>query len=164
MAARSRSLKRSLVQSKDDRNKFLREFKDYISQQSHGLRHWTGPRTHSTWGESLLSRRAGPVEEGPGDILIGIHTGDGPDGCISPTLTKQAPLLVVRVKRVLSPKTANANLKKEIISVSFNRRTHREIVDEYDSFYFGGTEYHNRAASTLAKLLEPLLQSFADRL
>ena len=164
MSKRSLTLKTSLVKDKDARNKFLTELKDYISQQSHGLRHWTGPQVHRTWGESALNRKLGPNGKGVGDIMISLHTGEGPEGCSSPSLSEQAPLLVVRVKRSVSPKTTNSKLRKMNGPVSYNRRTHREVFDKYDSFYYGGPEFWKKASSTLADLIEPLLQSFADRI
>ena len=164
MGERSLTLKKSLVKDKDSRNRFLTELKDYISQQSHGLRHWAGPNVHTTWGESALNRKIGPNEKGVGDIMISLHTGEGPEGCLLPGLSDQAPLLVVRVKRSVSPKTTNSQLRKTNGPVSYSRRTPREVVDQYDSFYYGGPQFHNRASSTLAELIEPLLQSFADRM
>ncbi len=93
------------------------------------------------------------------DLHIGIHTANGKAGCNTSGLERDAPLLVVRVSRSLSPKTANQKLRSSY-DFDLYHRTSKENVGDFDAFYIKGP----KSTAKIAKMIEPLLESFAKRL
>ena len=100
-----------------------------------------------------------PTSDAAYDLHIGIHTGIGKDGCNKPGLLRDAPLLVVRVSRNLSPKTANQTMRSSNDFKSY-QRTSKENTGRFDAFYIIGP----KSTATIAKMIEPILESFSKRL
>ena len=155
--------KRRLKKTLDDvgcRN-YLKELISLVRKQNHhGLSEWTNPTHNPQWGGVLSWRKDDPASENhPNDLHIGIHTGDGKDGCNKPALLNDSPLLVVRVGRNLSPKTVNRAMRSGNEFKSYHR-TSREETEEFDAFYISGP----KTTATVAKIIRPLLESFSKRL
>ena len=160
MAAGGRRLKPTLIDNDDECRKFLKELLSLVRKQNHdGLMEWTSPTLNEKWGGILMWRKDDPTADSSSDLHIGVHTGIGRDGCNKPALLRDSPLLVVRVSRSLSPKTANQKLRSEHDFPSY-QRTSREDTDKFDAFYISGA----KSTTTIAKTIEPVLQSFAKRL
>jgi hypothetical protein len=160
MAVGKRRLKKTFVSDDVECRNFLKELRSLIVKQSHdGLSQWTNPTHNPLWGGVLMWRKKDPTSDSANDLHIGIHTGVGKDGCNKPGLVRDAPLLVVRVSRSLSPKTANQTLRSSNVFKSY-RRTSREETKRFDAFYIMGS----KSTATIAKMIEPMLESFSKRL
>ena len=106
-----------------------------------------------------MKRKEGPNAESSKDLHIGVHTGKGKVGSNKPALKRDRPLLVVRVRRELTSRTANKKLHSSHGFTSYHR-TPIEITEEFDAFYISGY----KSTTALAKKIEPILQSFAELL
>ena len=161
MVAGKRRLKKTLVSDDVECRNFLKELLALVRKQNHdGLSEWTSPTHNPLWGGVLMWRKDDPASVNhANDLHIGIHTGDGKDGCNKPALERDAPLLVVRVSRDLSPKTANQTMRSSNDFKSY-QRTSREDTERFDAFYIMGS----KSTATIAKIIRPLLESFSKRL
>ena len=160
MVAGKRRLKKTLLSDDVECRNFLKELRALVCKQNHnGLLEWTIPTHNPQWGGVLMWRKKDPTSDSANDLHIGIHTGVGKAGCNKPALVRDAPLLVVRVSRDVSPKTANQNLRSSNDFKSY-QRTSREDTDRFDAFYIMGS----KSTATIAKIIRPLLESFSKRL
>ena len=160
MVVGKRRLKKTLVSDDVECRNFLKELLALVVKQSHaGLSQWTNPTHNPLWGGVLMWRKKDPTSDSANDLHIGIHTGVGKDGCNKPGLVRDVPLLVVRVSRDLSPKTANQTMRSSNDFKSY-QRTSKENTGRFDAFYIIGP----KSTATIAKMIEPILESFSKRL
>jgi hypothetical protein len=150
-------LSKKLLHDSKARGDFLKDIKDYLCNLESGLVFWTNPSETRSWAGVLMKNRPSSRAPGRKELHIGLHIGaDQKHPATSPSLSENAPFVVLRVKKGILRKVTIKQLKRDILTKT-PQITAAEKDRGYVSFYFGVNQYPF-GAKRIANELDSILK------